>query len=170
MNPIIAEWQALWGIPDGALDDLEMRLGMVAAGAPTSFKDRTSEAYVQSLVRLDVAPAGGCTLWRNNVGALTPRDSDRPVRFGLANDSKSLNETIKSGDLIGWRKLIITPAMVGSRIAQFASAECKHVDWVFGQCDPNSEQGMRERAQARWNAQVTNAGGVAGFTTGGLPW
>jgi len=80
-------------------------------------------------------------LLRNNVGALEDTNG-RVVRFGLAPGS---------GDLIGWRTLIITPDMVGHRIAQFVSLEAK------------SATGRARADQIAWAAAVTAAGGVAGI-------
>lgn len=112
-----------------------------------------SETAIQTEVRL-AAPRLGLRLFRNNVGvAMNPKG--QPIRFGLANDSKSLNEQLKSGDLIGWRTLIITPEMVGTHVAQFVSIECKSEDW---RPDPNSP---REIAQRRWADLVNNDGGHA---------
>jgi hypothetical protein len=114
----------------------------------------TGESYTQSAVRL-AATARGETLWRNNVGVL-PNKAGVPVRFGLANDSKVLNEKLKSSDLIGWQSRVITPEMVGRTIAVFVSYECKRPGWSY--CgDP------RERAQKRWLDLVRDAGGVAEF-------
>ena len=48
-----------------------------------------SEAAVSNDVRL-VAARAGTRLWRNNVGVLEDK-TGRPVRSGLANDSKALN-------------------------------------------------------------------------------
>ena len=56
-----------------------------------------AESRVQSIARL-AASELGWRVFRNNVGVLRD-DRGVPVRFGLANDSKSLNEQIKSGDL-----------------------------------------------------------------------
>lgn len=122
-----------------------------------------SEALVQSLVRLE-APARGVRLWRNNVGVLRD-EGGRPVRYGLANDSKRLNEELKSGDLIGWRRRLITPADVGYIIAQFVSRECKPADWT--PCGPgNIALFAREEAQRRWATIVNADGGDACFVTG----
>src|ERR1700677_1701677 len=85
--------------------------------------EATSESQVQSLVRLEAARKN-IRLWRNNVGVLQD-ETGRPVRYWLANDSKALNEKIKSGDLVGWRPMLITPAMIGATVAQFVSRECK---------------------------------------------
>jgi hypothetical protein len=117
----------------------------------------TSEAAVQSKVRLEAAHKG-LKLWRNNVGALLD-SRGVPVRYGLANDSPLLNKTIKSGDLIGWRPVVVTPAHVGSMIAQFVSRECKRPDWKYSGDD-------HEKAQLRWAEAVTADGGDAAFCNG----
>lgn len=122
-----------------------------------------SEALVQSLVRLE-APRRGVRLWRNNVGVLRD-EGGRPVRYGLANDSRQLNEHIKSADLIGWRRRLITPADVGCVIAQIVSRECKPADWT--PCGPGSVALFaREEAQRRWAALINADGGDACFVTG----
>lgn len=159
MTPL-DDWALLWGIPPEALEDLAHRVTVTAV--PEIRKpDARSEAYTQSLVRL-AAPGAGMVLWRNNVGVLTDQ-TGRPVRYGLANDSKSLNETIKSADLIGWRSERVTVDMVGTVIARFVSIECKHADWPgFNPKDPH------EAAQKRWADLVTAAGGYARFSVGGV--
>jgi hypothetical protein len=119
-----------------------------------SYPVGASEAAVQAQVRLEAARKG-LKLWRNNVGVLRD-ERNVPVRYGLANDSKRLNETVKSGDLIGWRSVLITPAHVGSLIAQFVSRECKRPDWKYSGDD-------HERAQLRWAEVVTADGGDAAF-------
>ena len=116
-----------------------------------------TEAWVQSVVRLE-ASRKGLKLWRNNVGAMLDARGV-PVRFGLANDSKGLNEEIKSGDLIGWRPIIITPAYVGLKIAQFVSRECKMPNWKYSGNE-------HERAQLRWIEAIIADGGDAAFCSG----
>jgi hypothetical protein len=119
-----------------------------------------NEASVQSLVRLE-ASRRGWKLWRNNVGVLLDAKG-RPVRYGLCNDSKIVNENVKSADLIGIRPMLITPDMVGQTIGQFVSLECKHEGWK------PSPKDKHEIAQAKWAEIVLSAGGYAAFTTGGL--
>ena len=119
-----------------------------------------NEATVQSMVRLEAARRGW-KLWRNNVGVLLDAKG-RPVRYGLANDSKQVNAAVKSADLIGIRPVVITPAMVGQVIGQFVSIECKHDDWRPSMSDEH------EVAQARWAELVLLAGGYAIFSTGQL--
>ena len=116
-----------------------------------------SEARVQSLIRLE-APLYDVTLWRNNVGVLLDA-TGRPVRYGLANDSRALNEVLKSSDLIGWRPVTVTPDMVGRRLALFVSRECKPGGWRFSGTP-------REVAQRAWIDLVNQAGGDAAFASG----
>lgn len=116
-----------------------------------------SESRVQSLVRLE-GPRFDVKLWRNNVGVLTDKDG-RPVRYGLANDSKELNKVLKSSDLIGWRTVTVTPDMVGRKVAIFVARECKPEGWRFTGTD-------RELAQQNWIALVNQDGGDAAFATG----
>ena len=119
-----------------------------------------NEATVQSMVRLEAARQGW-KLWRNNVGVLLDAKG-RPVRYGLANDSKLVNQSVKSADLIGIRPILITSDMIGTIIGQFVSIECKHDCWRPSMTDEH------EAAQARWAELVLLAGGYAIFSTGQL--
>lgn len=159
MNSAISRWAIKWGISYNALSELQGIFGLIPVSPFSRIEDDPhSESYVQSLVRLE-AGRKGLKLWRNNVGVLTNAETGQPVRYGLANDSPALNRTLKSGDLIGWRPLVITPALVGAKVAQFVSRECKRPSWSYSATD-------REKAQLRW-AEVVNAdGGDAAFTTG----
>lgn len=152
----LALWAQRHGVSDAALLDL---VGLVIPPAPPAVPPAhsDSEAYAQSLVRLE-APQYGAHLWRNNVGVLTD-ERGRPVRYGLANESKAINERLKSSDLVGWRKRVVTPDMVGTVIAQFMSRECKARDWKWSGSD-------REQAQLAWINLVVASGGDACFATG----
>lgn len=125
---------------------------------------KESESYVQSAVRLEAGRLPGVRLWRNNVGVLLDK-TGRPVRYGLANDTAELNRAIKSGDLIGWRTVLITPADVGRTIAQFLSRECKPADWTPA---PPTDRARfaHEEAQRAWARIINEAGGDATFATG----
>lgn len=103
--------------------------------------------------------AGELGLWltRNNVGALTDARG-RLVRYGLANESAALNKRVKSGDLIGIRRLLIEPHHVGMTLGQFASVEMKEPGWIY------SGRG-REAAQQAWIDHVRRLGGFACFAT-----
>lgn len=124
-----------------------------------------SEAWVQQRVRFKVAGAGAMS-WRNNVGATPAKCPDcgaprQPIRYGLANDSSKLNKQIKSSDLILAIPRFITPAMVGSTIAQFGSIETKRPGWRY------TGKGT-EAGQAAWLALIARLGGYATFSTGEL--
>lgn len=127
--------------------------------------DEKSEAWAQQQIRFKIAQLGGMA-WRNNVGATPAKCPDcgekqRPVRFGLANDSQKLNERIKSSDLIAAIPRLITQDMVGTTIAQFGSIEAKHPGWRYTGTE-------REQAQAAWLALVAKLGGYATFSTGDI--
>lgn len=155
MLPVeIAQWAVSYGIPAHALSELAMILG-AASTAPAS-TGAGSEARVQSQVRLG-ARARGMQLYRNNVGALLDKRGV-PVRFGLCNDTKALNDQFKSSDLIGWRAVIITQAMVGCKIAQVVTLEIKEEGWVY-RGDPH------EMAQLRWIMLVNADGGYGKFVS-----
>lgn len=154
MVPIeLRQWAVRHHVSLEALAELSGMLG--AIGAPAG-EAGASEARVQSQVRL-AAPSAGMRLWRNNVGALTD-ERGIPVRYGLANDTKKLNEQLKSSDLIGWRRLPITPAMVGGIVAQFVSFETKHGGWSY-------KGDQHEVAQQRWLTLVQADGGYARFVS-----
>jgi hypothetical protein len=156
MNTLINQWAIKWGVRYDALQELQGIFGMIPSQTFGRLEDPTSETYVQSLVRLE-AVRYGVKLWRNNVGVLEDA-TGRPVRYGLANDSPTLNKSVKSGDLIGWRPLIITPAHVGIKIAQFVSRECKRPSWSYSGTE-------HEKAQLKWIQVITADGGDACFVT-----
>lgn len=162
MTDPLTQWAARYGLPPSALAELRGILSSVPEldAVTACAVAGKNEAFVQSTVRLN-AMKQGRKLFRNNVGVLEAKDG-RPVRYGLANDSASLNKVIKSSDLIGYQTILITPQMVGSLIARFESWECKRDGWVYTGTE-------REKAQLRWNEMVIADGGSAGFTTGGLP-
>ena len=153
---MLAEWAATWHVPPEALDDLRRRLGSEPPPPPPAAQGH-SEAWAQSAVRIEAA-ARGMRLWRNNCGALLDQRGV-PVRYGLANDSKALNERIKSADLIGIKPVKITPAHVGGTIGQFMSREIKAPGWRY-------RGDEHERAQLAWALLVTSLGGDAAFATG----
>lgn len=152
---LLSQWAKQWNIPDQAIADLRMLLGAGHSGiAP---KDGMSEAGVQSIIRLE-ASQKGCRLWRNNVGGTyTPEGSF--IRYGLANESASVNKQIKSADLIGIKPIRITQNMVGMVIGQFMSREIKSANWRY-------TGNEREAAQLRWAELILSLGGDACFAIG----
>lgn len=117
-----------------------------------------SESNIQARTRL-AGVAKRWRLWRNQRGA-GKLESGNYVRFGLANDSKQIGDVLKSGDLIGWRPVLITPDMVGKIVAQFVSVECKEEDWTPPPLDTKDKAAA---AQYRWATLVNREGGYAVF-------
>jgi hypothetical protein len=99
-----------------------------------------SEAAILQRIRLDLGREPAVKIFRNNVGVLTDARGV-PVHFGLHPGS---------GDLIGWRKVIITPEMVGQAVAVFLSIEVKT---QFANPRPD---------QVQWAEVVREAGGLSG--------
>lgn len=149
------EWAIRHNIPMHAVKELEQMYGLtLPPGVPMT---GLSEAAVQNNLRLE-GSRRDVWLFRNNVGAGTLDDGSF-VRWGLANESSQVNSMIKSGDLIGIRKLRVTPQMVGFVIGQFVSREAKPGDWHYTGTE-------REKAQLRWIELINSLGGDAMFATG----
>ena len=148
-----------WNWSAEELRDVQASLGLYT---PPIVRDDPghgkSEAWAQSVVMLE-ASENGVHLWRNNNGAL-PDKTGRIVRYGLANESKAVNERIKSADLIGCRPRVIEPWMVGHLFGQFVSREMKEPGWQFNPDDPH------EAAQLAWANLILSLGGDAAFATG----
>ncbi len=107
------------------------------------------EAEVQQQIRL-AAARYGFILWRNNSGVMPGRVLEdgtvtRPVRFGLGNDSKKINDIIKSSDLIGFG-----PA------GCITAVECKHSGW-------KGVSTKREQAQQNFLNKINQGGGIGIF-------
>lgn len=100
-----------------------------------------AETDLQQRIRLALGTHPEAKLFRNNSGSLPDPRTGRLVTFGLARGS---------ADLIGWRTLVITPEMVGQRIAVFTSLEIK------------TPTGRLAPAQRHWLQAVHQAGGIAG--------
>ena len=79
-------------------------------------------------------------MFRNNTGTLKDQNG-RPVQFGLCKGS---------ADLIGWKRVTITPEMVGQQVAVFTSIEVK------------TPTGRIRPEQQQWLEAVQAAGGIAG--------
>lgn len=85
------------------------------------------------------ASESGHRLFRNNVGSARAADG-RYLTYGLCKGS---------GDLIGWKRITITPDMVGKTVAVFWSVEVK------------GKKGVESREQAIWRDVVDRAGGIS---------
>ena len=98
-----------------------------------------SEQRIQQEIRLAISH-GDTKVFRNNTGTLRDQNG-RPVQFGLCKGS---------ADLIGWKRVTITPEMVGTQVAVFTSIEVKT---ATGRLRPEQQQ---------WLDAVQAAGGIAG--------
>jgi hypothetical protein len=98
-----------------------------------------SEQQIQQHIRI-ACSTGDTRLFRNNTGTLKDANG-RPVQFGLCKGS---------ADLIGWKRVTVTPDMVGSTMAVFLSIEVKT---ATGRLRPEQQQ---------WMDAVQAAGGIAG--------
>jgi len=156
---LIDDWARRWGIPLIAIMDLKLRMGLLNTDPKPIVGE--SEAAIQAKIRLE-ATKKGWRVWRNNVGALYDADGGF-IRFGLANDSKAMNDRIKSPDLIGIRPLVITSDMIGRTIGQFIGLEVKHSQWKF-------TGNKHELAQLKFLELINGLGGYGKFinNTGGL--
>lgn len=158
-------WAARWGISSAAVADLMREFGMdrtlqeIPQGHQMAlrYNPPANEAEAQTAIRLE-ATRLGLLIWRNNVGSLEDKNG-RHVRFGLANDSRQVNERIKSADLIGVRPIVIGPQHVGHVIGQFVSREVKAPGWHYA-------ASPREQAQLRWIELLASVGADAKFATG----
>jgi hypothetical protein len=140
------EWAIRWQLPAAALQELQLQVFNLDPGPPSPALDGKSESAVQSAVRL-AASARGDRLWRNNVGALLD-ERGIPVRYGLCNETKALNERFKSSDLIG----------IEHGTGRFLSFEVKEPGWRFTGTP-------REQAQLNWIGLIASLGGRAQFIT-----
>lgn len=154
----IHEWAVRWGISMDCFRDLQRSIGIFSDPLPEKNPGiGKSEAWAQSTVMLE-ASRKGVHLFRNNVGALKDT-TGRVVRFGLANDSKQINDVLKSSDLIGLRSVIIGPQHVGHTFGQFVAREMKTPGWQY-------TGDTHEVAQLNFINLVNAAGGDACFATG----
>lgn len=103
-----------------------LELGTIAG--MVTFRQNTGQAWVGDVEK----GRGGAVIIHN----------PRPLQAGLVKGSS---------DLIGWRSLEVTPAMVGKRVAVFVAVEVK------------SRTGRATPEQINFINQVNAAGGIAGI-------
>ncbi len=146
------QWAIKWGVSIEAVHDLKREFGLV--NTDPELKTGESEIAIQTRIRLE-ASKKGLRVWRNNVGGAYTEDGSF-LRYGLANDSKRMNESIKSSDLIGVRPVVIERSHLGHTIGQFVAREVKEAAWEY-------TGDKREKAQLKFLQLVTSLGGDAAF-------
>jgi len=144
------QWQIRHGVSDQAMYELEQML--LEPSKTTGDVVGSSEAGSQQRIRA-AAPHQCGILWRNNVGAFAD-ERGVWVRYGICNDSKKVNDKIKSSDLIGSTKI----SYHGRHFGVFTAIECKKPGWKF-------TGSIRENAQLKFHNIVRSNGGIAGFAT-----
>lgn len=147
----LIEWALKWRVPPDALKELAqtcMHVGQVEG-------ESEDEGEIQRGLRLEAARLDKL-LFRNNRGA-GRMESGNFVRYGLANDSKKLGDAVKSADLVGIEKVLITSEMVGHFIGRLLSVEVKAADWRYTGTP-------EEIAQVKWATAINAYGGRAIIT------
>ena len=107
---------------------------------PAKASMANAETTLQQQIRLALGTNPDVRAFRNQCGALPDPRTGRLVTFGLARGS---------ADLIGWRTITVTQAMVGTRLAIFTSIEVK------------TPTGRVRPEQQAWLEAVLQAGGIA---------
>lgn len=156
ISPDRLAWAKRHNISVIAMAELIQMEGTYPVASEATGKAET-ENELQALIVLE-SPKQGCWVSRNNVGAYQD-DHGNFIRYGLCNRTKDENKRVKSSDLIGFRKLLITPEMVGSQVAQFLAREVKEPGWSY-------RGSAREVAQLAFINFVNANGGDAAFASG----
>ena len=120
----------------------------------------TPEAKASQEVRLR-ASDWKSRIYRNNSGVLM-NEVGVPVRFGLGNESKKINEQFKTSDFIGWTPVVVTSDMVGKTLAVFTAIEAKPLGFKVKSVYPVKS---REFAQNKFIELVRSGGGIGGFAS-----
>lgn len=153
----INQWAQRWNVSPQAIQELRELMGQDPTNSDVNVVDGRSENAISSHTRLNWPKQTNGVLWRNNVGAMQD-ETGRVVRFGLANESKKMNEQVKSSDLIGIRPIEIMPFHIGKIIGQFVAIETKEEGWRYTGT-------KREAAQRKFHEIVISKGGYATFVS-----
>ena len=110
-----------------------------------------TESELQALILRAAGSKPHVRIFRNQVGEGYVGKALRDAEGVFLRDARHVRMGLfpGSGDLIGWRTVLITQDMVGDEIAQFLSIEVK---------TPN---GRLRPDQMNWQDQVNHAGGHA---------
>jgi hypothetical protein len=110
-----------------------------------------TETELQALILRAAGSKPHVRLFRNQVGEGYVGKALRDAEGVFLSDARHVRMGLfpGSGDLIGWRTLMVTPDMVGRQIAQFLSIEVK------------TPTGKLRPDQRNWADQISAAGGLA---------
>jgi hypothetical protein len=92
-------------------------------------------------------------MFRNNTG-MYYNDYGVPICVGVAGKPHAKAETLGGSDKIGWTSVVVTPDMVGKRVAIFTAHELK---------SDKLSKTKSLAAQENFGARVILAGGYFGF-------
>lgn len=113
----------------------------------------TQENDLQARIMLAVGALPGVRVFRNTVGegwtGKQVRTDDRSIVALRGASRVTFGLHPGSHDLIGWREVVITPEMVGRRVAVFLGGEVK------------TETGRVAEHQAKFGTALEKAGGLS---------
>jgi hypothetical protein len=113
-----------------------------------------NETNLTKTIMLAVSMLRGTVTFRNNTGMGWTGDSvRRPDGSVIIREARPLHAGLCKGssDLIGWTERVITPDMVGKRVAVFTAVEIK------------TARGRATVEQLNFIERVRQAGGIAGI-------
>lgn len=123
-------------------------------------KYETPETIAKRVVLLRVGQYRS-RMFKNNTG-VAYTENGRPVFFGLGNDGKKDDDSIRTPDDVGWTTITITPEMVGKEVAVFTAIDSKKLGFVV---KSDYTKGTREYGQNKFFNLVLKSGGIAGFAS-----
>jgi len=112
-----------------------------------------SEAFNSNVFEVSSGQFEGLTFFRNNCGMLYD-NSGTPVYYGVGGPTQG-KKSKGGSDYIGWESVVITPEMVGHRVAIFCAFELKK--------DEADTKTDIVKTQEHFIETVNKAGGKAGF-------
>lgn len=113
-----------------------------------------TESERQARIMLEVGALPGVRVFRNTVGEgyVGKRIQSPPDLVILRNASRlSFGLQVGSHDLIGWRSMVVTPEMIGRRLAIFLGGEIK------------TDVGNLSSEQRNFHRNLLEAGGLSGI-------
>lgn len=120
-----------------------------------------SETLIMKKI-MAAASRAGARIFRNNVGKAWIGQSERIMKPGMVYVNPGdivvrqgrrieFGLGVGSSDNIGWKSIVITPSMVGKRVAVFTAIESK------------TDKGRASEEQKNFICRVQEAGGFAGI-------